>query len=133
MIKKTIKYEDYNGVEREEDFYFNLNKAEVMEMQLNQDGGLAEKIQEIVKAKDVPSIIKMFKELLLKSYGKKSDDGRLFIKNEKLREEFEQSPAFPEIYIELATDADKASEFVNGIIPAQLKQQIAAPAVPEKK
>lgn len=133
MIKKTIKYTDYNGDEREEDFYFNLTKAEIMEMQLNQDGGLAAKIQEIVKAKDVPAIIRVFKDLLLKSYGKKSDDGRFFIKNAKLREEFEESPAFSEIYMELATDADKASEFVNGIIPPQLKEQMNKPAIADKK
>lgn len=133
MIKKTIKYTDYNGDEREEDFYFNLTKAEIMEMQLNQDGGLAAKIQEIVKAKDVPAIIRVFKDLLLKSYGKKSDDGRFFAKNAKLREEFEESPAFSEIYMELATDADKASEFVNGIIPPQLKEQMNKPAIADKK
>lgn len=133
MIKKTIKYTDYNGDEREEDFYFNLTKAEIMEMQLNQDGGLAAKIQEIVKAKDVPAIIRVFKDLLTKSYGKKSDDGRFFVKNAKLREEFEESPAFSEIYMELATDADKASEFVNGIIPPQLKEQMNKPAIADKK
>lgn len=122
MFKKTITYHDYNGQEIKEDFYFNLTKAEIMEMQLEKSGGFAEKIQRVVDAKDVPEIIKIFKELILKSYGVKSDDGKRFIKSEQLRDEFTQTEAYSELFLELATDADAASAFVNGIIPAdQLK------------
>lgn len=128
MFKKTITYLDYNGLEIKEDFYFNLTKAEIMEMQLQKSGGFAEKIQKVVDAKDVPELVSIFKELILKSYGVKSDDGKRFIKTEKVREEFTQTEAYSDLYVELATNADSASAFVNGIIPAdQLK------AIQEKK
>jgi hypothetical protein len=128
MFKKTITYLDYNGLEIKEDFYFNLTKAEIMEMQLQKSGGFAEKIQKVVDAKDVPELVSIFKELILKSYGVKSDDGKRFIKTDKVREEFTQTEAYSDLYVELATNADSASAFVNGIIPAdQLK------AIQEKK
>lgn len=122
MLKKTMTYTDYNGVERTEDFYFNLTKAEIMEMELSTSGGLAEYIQAIVNAKDAPAIIKVFKELVLKAYGQKSPDGRRFIKKAELTEEFEQTEAYSELFMTLATDADEASKFVNGIMPADLDQ-----------
>lgn len=126
MIKKTITYTDYNGVERTENFYFNLSKAEVMEMELSTAGGMAESIQKIVDAKDAPSIIRVFKDLVLKAYGVKSDDGRRFIKSKELSEEFAQTEAYSQIFMELATDADAAAKFVNGIVPADLAQKAAA-------
>lgn len=117
MLKKTITYTDYNGNERKEDFYFNLNKAEIAEMELEVKGGMSAMLQEITAAQDTPSLIKVFKNLILKSYGKKSPDGIRFIKSQELRDEFEQSEAYSELFMELATNADAASEFVNGIIP----------------
>lgn len=120
MLKKTIKYTDYNGNERIEDHYFNLTKAEVMEMEMGTTGGFAEMLREIVAAQDTPSLIKTFKELILKAYGRKSPDGKRFIKSDDLREEFSQTEAFSELFMELATDADAASKFVNGILPANL-------------
>lgn len=120
MIKETITYEDYNGVSRTEDFYFNLTKAEIMEMEMSQHGGMAEMIQRIVAAQDAPAIIKIFKELVLKAYGQKSADGRRLIKNEQLREEFSQTEAYSQLFMKLATDADAAAKFVNGIMPADL-------------
>lgn len=127
MITKTIKYTDYNGVEREEKYLFNLSKAELMEMELGTTGGLAETIQNIIEAQDVPKIQELFKKLLLKSYGVKSDDGKKFLKVDKdgtpLSIEFSQSAAFSELYMELATDAEKATEFVKGIVPADLEAQ----------
>ena len=124
MLKKTIKYTDYNGVERTEDFYFNLNKAEIMEMQLTTVGGLDTYLKKIISTQDVPTLMRIFKDLVLKSYGVKSDDGRRFIKNEKLREEFEQTEAYSILYMELSTDADAAAAFVNGIIPADVAKQL---------
>lgn len=118
MIKKTITYTDYNGGERTEDFYFNLSKAEVMEMEMSTAGGLAEMIQNVVSAQDAPSIIKIFKDLVLKAYGKKSPDGKRFIKTEELATEFSQTEAYSELFMELATNADEAAKFVNGIMPA---------------
>lgn len=118
MISKTITFTDFNDVERTETHYFHLSKAEVMEMEMSTAGGLVEMINGIIEAKDAPAIIKIFKDLILKSYGQKSPDGRQFIKNEKLRTEFEQTEAFSQLFMELATDADAASKFVNGILPA---------------
>ena len=118
MLKKTIKYVDYNGVEREEDFYFKLTKAELMEMEMSTTGGLTEMIDKIVKTKDAPAIIKIFKELVLKAHGIKSDDGRRFIKNDEIRNSFAETEAYSILFMELATDADAAAKFVNGIVPA---------------
>ena len=117
MLKKTITYTDYNGVERKEDFYFNLTKAEIMEMEMSISGGLTEMINRIVAAQDAPAIVKIFKELVLKAYGVKSPDGKRFIKSDELATEFAQTEAYSQLFMELATDADAASAFVNGIIP----------------
>ena len=118
MLKKTITYTDYNNVERTEDFYFNLTKAELMEMEMGAVGGLSGMIEKIVSAKDAPSIIKVFKELVLKAYGEKSADGRRFIKSKEISDAFAQTEAYSQLFMELATDADAASKFVNGIAPS---------------
>lgn len=120
MLKKTITYTDYNGAERTEDFYFNLTKAEIMEMQLSASGGLAEMLQKVVAAKDAPSIVKIFKDLILKAYGEKTPDGKRFIKSEEISMAFAQTEAYSQLFMELATDADAASAFVNGIIPGDM-------------
>ena len=133
MYKKTFTYTDYNGVERTEDHYFNLNKAEVMEMEMSTKGGLAEMINRIIAAQDAPAIIKIFKDLIRKSYGVKSADGKRFIKNDELWEEFEQSEAYPMLFMELAQDADAASKFINAIVPADLNQQAVAANHPALK
>lgn len=128
MLNKTVTYTDYNGVERTENFYFNLTKAEIMEMEMGTTGGLAEMIKRIVAASDMPAIIKIFKDLVLKAYGVKSADGRRFIKNDEVRADFEQTEAYSIIFMELATNADAASAFINGIVPADMSKQIAAQA-----
>lgn len=120
MLKKTITYIDYNDVERTEDFYFNLTKAEITEMEMSTTGGLSEKIQNIVQAQDIPEIIKIFKELVLKAYGVKSPDGKRFIKKEELTEAFSQTEAYSQLFMELATDADAAAKFINGITPKDI-------------
>lgn len=119
MLKKTIKYTDYNGVERTEDFYFNLSNAEIMEMELGTKGGFAEMINKVVAAQDTPTIVKIFKELVLKAYGEKDADGKHFIKSKELSTAFSQTEAYSILFMELATDADAASKFVNGIVPAE--------------
>lgn len=125
MLKKTIKYVDYNGVEREEDFYFNLTKAEISEMELEIPGGMSEMLKRITKAQDTPTLVKIFKDLILRSYGEKSDDGKRFIKSTELREAFSQTEAYSELFMELATNADAASAFVNGIIPSDIAKKAA--------
>lgn len=130
MVKKTITYNDYNGVKRTEDFYFNLNEAEVMEMELGVTGGMAEMIQRIVQAQDGPTIIQTFKDVVLRSYGVKSPDGKRFIKNDTLREEFSQTEAYSQLFMKLATDSKEAADFVNGIMPKKAeaaKSSIPAP------
>lgn len=124
MLKETITYIDYNGIERTEDHYFNLSKAEIMEMQMSTTGGLAETIQKIVDAKDAPAIVKIFKDLILKAYGEKSADGRRFIKSEEISTAFSQTEAYSQLYMKLATDADAAAKFVNGIIPKDMAEQV---------
>ena len=126
MLKKTITYTDYNGTERKEDFYFNLSKAEIMEMEMGTSGGLAEMIQRVVAAQDAPAIIKIFKDLVLKAYGEKSADGKRFIKSEELKTAFSQTEAYSNLFMELATDADAAAKFVNGIVPGDIDTAQAA-------
>jgi hypothetical protein len=126
MLKKTIKYTDYNGTERTEDFYFNLTKAEVMEMEMSTDGGFAEMINRVIAAQDVPTIIKIFKEIILKAFGQKSPDGKRFIKSEELSTEFSQTEAFSDLYMSLATNADEATAFINAIVPADMSKDKTA-------
>lgn len=132
MVKKTITYVDYNDNERTEDFYFNLSKAELMEMELSISGGLTEKIQSIIAAQDTPAIIKIFKELILKAYGQKSPDGKRFIKSQEIQDEFSQTEAYSQLFMLLATDEKEAADFVNGIIPQDLPKETPATIAAKK-
>lgn len=131
MLKKTITYTNFNGEEVKGDFYFHLSKAELMEMQLEEEGGLTERIQKIIDAKSVAEIMKLFKKILLKAYGVKSDDGNRFIKSEELSKAFEQTQAYSDLFMELVQNPDAAADFINGIIPSDLKQH--ADSVPAAK
>ena len=117
MIKKTITYTDYNGRERTEDFYFNLTEAEISEMEYGVTGGLSGMITKIINADDMPRIIEVFKSLILKAYGEKSDDGKRFIKSEELSTAFSQTEAYSKLFMELGNNDEAASEFINGIMP----------------
>lgn len=123
MLKKTMTYIDYDGNERTEDFYFNLSKAEISEMEMSKDGGLVKMIEKIVAEQDVKRIIAIFKDLILNSYGEKSPDGRRFIKSTEISEAFSHTEAYSDLFMELSTDAESAAEFVNGIIPQVPKVQ----------
>lgn len=125
MIKQTITYQDYNDVTRTEDFYFNLTQAEIMEMELGTTGGLAEMIKKIIAAQDAPAIIKIFKDLILKAYGEKSADGKHFVKSEEISTAFSQTEAYSQLFMKLATDAEAAAKFVNGIIPANMDKSVS--------
>ena len=120
MLKKTVTYVDYNGVERTEDFYFNLSKAEVAEMEMSVEGGFSKMLEEIVKTNDNVRIMELFKQMVLKAYGEKSADGKRFVKSKELSEAFSQTEAYSEIFMELALDEKAAAAFVNGIMPANL-------------
>lgn len=126
MLKKTITYPDCNGLERTEDFYFNLSKAELLEMEMGTEGGLVEMMQKVVAAKDSASIIKIFKDIICKSYGEKSLDGKRFMKEDDngrpLYRNFIQTEAYSILFMELATDDKAAAAFINGIVPASMSQ-----------
>lgn len=128
MLKKTITYEDYDGNTRTEDHYFNLTKAEITEMQVSVDGGLTKMIERIIAAKDAKQIVSIFKDIILRSYGVKSPDGRRFIKSQELRDEFSQTEAYVKLFEELSSDTDAAVAFVNGIIPKAGNAEAAASA-----
>jgi hypothetical protein len=120
MLKKTVKYVDYNGVERVEDFYFNMTKAEVAEMEMSVEGGFSAMLKELVNSKDNVRIVQLFKEMVLRAYGEKSQDGRRFVKSKEISEAFAQTEAYSEIFMELALNEEAAAAFVNGIMPANL-------------
>lgn len=120
MIKKTIKYTDYNDVKRTEDFYFHLNKPELIELNASTDGGLKNMAERIIKTQDNKSLVEIFKKLILMAYGEKSEDGKRFIKSEESRTAFSQTEAYAELFMSLTSDAKEAAEFFNGIVPSDL-------------
>lgn len=124
MLKKTITYVDYDGNERTEDFYFHFTKAELLEMELSYNGGLTKVIEKLVSEQDMKRIIEIFKELVLNAYGEKSLDGKRFVKTPELRDSFVQTEAYSQLFMELATNSDAASAFVNGIVPKGMEQQV---------
>lgn len=137
MIAKTIKYKDYNGVEREDKFFFNLTQAEITEMELSVDGGLADMIKNIVQAQNQKEIIKIFKKLILKAYGEKTADGKRFRKTDdngnSLSVAFSETEAYSKLFMELATDDEKAAEFVNGIMPSDIDTKALKAEVEKQK
>lgn len=123
MLKKSITYTNFNEEEVTEDFFFHLSKAEIVELELSEEGGLSEALKKIIASQDGKEIIARFKAIILDSYGQRSADGKRFVKNQKIREEFESSEAYSVLFMELVTDAGKAAEFVNGIIPQGMQEE----------
>lgn len=126
MLRKVIKYVDYNGVEREEPFYFNLNKAELTDFNLSKEGGLDNIIKRIIETKDQPHLIAIIKELILAAYGEKSDDGKYFIKNQEIKDKFVCTEAYSNLYMELVSNEQETIKFIKAIIPADILQTIEA-------
>jgi hypothetical protein len=133
VLKKTITYEDFNGETVSEDFFFHLSKAELVELEMSHKGGLSVSLQRIVASEDNKSIIDEFKNIILTAYGKRSDDGRRFVKNQELRDEFVSTEAYSTLFMELVTDTDAAVEFINGIIPTGMAEEAAKLAGTEEK
>lgn len=141
MLKKTIKYVDFNGDEVVEDYFFHLSKAELIELEMSHAGGVSESLKEIVASEDGKAIIAEFKNIILSSYGVRSEDGKRFIKNPALRHDFESSEAYSTLFVELVTNADAAAQFINGVIPNDMAEEVAKLAaqtptlasVPEQK
>lgn len=117
MFKKVVKYIDFNGTDRTEEFLFHFNQAELMEMELSAEGGFSARVKAIVDANSKPALIKIMKKFVLDAYGVKSEDGRRFMKSEEIRRSFEENPAYSKIFMELATDDKAAADFINGVTP----------------
>ena len=126
MLKREITYEDYNGEKVTEVFYFNLTQSELVELEVSYEGGLEASIKRIIEAKNVQALVQEFKKIILSAYGVRSEDGKRFIKNDQVREEFTQSAAYDALFMELATDDDAASKFITGILPASLVEAATA-------
>lgn len=124
MLKKTVTYIDYNGVERTEAFYFHYNEAEILDMEMSTEGGFAERIQKIIDAKDQVSLMQVIKKFVIDAYGVKSEDGKRFIKNDTVRTEFLESPAYSQIWMELVMDDEVAADFINNVIPSGMKEKL---------
>lgn len=124
MLTKKITYTDFNGEQQTEKFYFNLSKAELLEMEIGKNGGYQNYLKRLINSRNQEEIAAIFKMFILKSYGIKSDDGKRFIKSEEISKEFEQTDAYSELYCELVTDTKKATEFFNGLIPQALGVEI---------
>lgn len=133
MYTRTITYVDYDGNERTEDFMFNLNKSELTTMEMSSEGGLKQRLSTMINKKDAPEIMRTFKKLLHDSYGEKSADGRRFVKSDEISTAFEQTEAYNMIFMELCTDAKKAAEFVENILPADLREAAKNAAKKEEK
>lgn len=125
MLKKTISYVDYDGTPRVEDFYFNLSKRELINLVHSGSGGLDEQLKEIVRSRDNAAIMRKFEEIILLGYGVRSEDGRRFIKSPQLTEEFSQTAAFEELFVELCTNGQAGIDFINGLVPADLAAAVA--------
>lgn len=125
MLKKTITFTDYNGETRTGNYYFNLSKAELLEMQFTTVGGMQRLLEDISESQDNKRIFEMFKMIILKAYGEKSPDGLRFVKSKELSEAFEQTEAYTELVMEFFQDGKKAADFINGIIPSDLAAEIA--------
>ena len=124
MLKKAITYQDLDGNDVTEEFYFNLSKAEIAELELSVEGGLAAQLAQILKDNQPGQIIKSFKRIIMLSVGRRSEDGKRFIKNDEVRDEFMQTDAYSVMFMELCTDAVKAAEFIKGVIPADVAARV---------
>jgi len=137
MLKKTVTYTDYNGVECRDDLYFNLSEAEIVEMEFGTTGGFAESLNRIASTQDKPAMIKFFKDIMLKAYGEKSPDGKRFVKSEEISTAFSQTEAYNTLFMELMTDAKELARFVNGIIPESSstseRVELVASSIPNDK
>lgn len=124
MIVKNITYNDFNGSSRNEPFYFNLTEAELFELEFGTKGGLVAYLKEISSTQNGVEMMKFAKSLLLKSYGKKTPDGRGFMKSDEIRAEFESTNAFSQLFIKFLTDSEWAIEFLLGIIPSDMSGKV---------
>lgn len=126
MLKREIAYEDFDGNKRTEVFYFNISKPELIELEAEVQEGFSDWIRSVVAAEDNKTLIQQFKKVVLMAYGQRSEDGQRFIKSDQLREEFSQTNAYNELFMELATDDKAAATFLIGVMPRDMRGQLAA-------
>lgn len=126
MIKKPITYTDFNGVERTEDFYFHMSKAELFKLEVTAEGNsLHEYLQKVVAANSGKKIMEVFELILESAYGVRSEDGKRFMKSEEIFKDFKETNAYSEFFFELVTDAEKAAEFISGLIPSDIREKVS--------
>lgn len=133
MLKKTITYEDYNGKERTEDFYFHLSKPAVINLEYSVPGGLSNFVDRAVKRGDEKDLLDLINIFITKSYGQKSDDGKRFIQNDEVLQAFLESPAYEEFLFETLSSSKSATEFINGIMPKDLEKMLAEMSEEDQK
>lgn len=124
MFKKTITYTDYDGNERTEEFRFNLSKAEYLMFENSVIGGMSKEIEQAMAMQNGPRILEIFKDLVDRSYGVKSSDGRRFIKSPELLQEFRETEAYVNFFMELVTDPEAGKAFLRGVSPAELVAEL---------
>lgn len=125
MIKKTVTYTDYNGESRTETFYFHYTEAEILDMEMSEEGSFTERIQRIIDAKDKTALMKLIKKFVIDAYGVKSEDGKRFMKNDEVKAAFVECPAYSDIFMDMVTNDELAAEFVNGVIPNTMRDRVA--------
>ena len=128
MLVKTIKFTDFNGVERIEDHYFNLSKTELLKLELTTYGGFTERVQKIVDSPDVPTLVGIFEDFILRSYGEKSADGKRLEKgaNFELAKAFKETAAYDVFFMELISSSEAAAAFLNGIVPKEISEKLSS-------
>lgn len=124
MLKREITYEDFNGDTVTDVFYFNISKPELIELEVEVDQGFSSWIETIIEAKDHKTLLQQFKRIVLMAYGKKSEDGKRFVKNDQLREEFSQTAAYSALFMELATNDNAAADFLIAVLPKDMKGEL---------
>ena len=125
MFIKTVKFEDLNGQEKKKECYFHFFESEIFEMELSEKGGFAETIYAMVRAEDTPTLTIILKDFILKAYGIKSPDGERFEKSPEISNAFSQTGAFSALYMELVTNDEAASEFINALITDDIRESIS--------
>ena len=124
MLKKTITYTDYDGMERTEDFWFNLSKTELTKLDAELPGGVLDVLRKIIDKKDRKALVDFIETLILRSYGEKTLDGKRFVKTPDMAEEFMQTPAYDELFMSILSDTDSQTNFINGVIPQSMAKEI---------
>lgn len=135
MLKRVINFKDFEGNPISREYRFHMSEAELMELEMSENGGWDSMVKQAANTQDGPKLIEIFKKMILLSYGEISTDDVSFIKvrdGHKLAEDFMQTNAYSVLFMELATDAKKASEFVNGVIPSDLAEKVAKEADAKK-